>query len=57
MQGLTLGDAPGKSIRAGSVGRGGHWLGLKLGRKALHEEDMVGCGEKKGGKEMVGWLL
>jgi hypothetical protein len=32
-------------------------VGLKLGRKALHVEDIVGCGGKKGRKEMVGRLL
>jgi hypothetical protein len=56
-QGLTPGNAPRKGIWAGSAGRGGHWVGLKLGRKALHVEDIVGCGGKKGRKEMVGRLL
>jgi hypothetical protein len=46
-QGLPA-NTPGKGIQAGSASRGGRWLGLKLGRKALHEEDIVGCGWKKG---------
>jgi hypothetical protein len=56
-QGLTPSNAPHKGIRAGSAGRGGHWLGLKLGQKALHEEYIVDCGGKKGRKQMVGRLL
>jgi hypothetical protein len=56
-QGLTLGNAPCKGIRARSAGRGGCWLGLKLGRNGLQEEDIVGCGGKKGRNEMVGRLL
>jgi hypothetical protein len=47
-QRLTLGNAPGEGIQDGSAGRGGRWLSLKLGQKALREEAIVAYGGKKG---------